>query len=387
MSLLATTNGVIALPVFDQETRGQPRAGLPVTETLLSTLGDNPLRTPSSLADWHISYANLRKEQRNTPLRVDGPPRFPERSDFPPRFSVHILDSFVDVNIKHCVLILHDPGDNEPALRTLALRLQERHKQCAFILLRDDRGLRRKDIEHDRSNLEEADFVEVTRLSRILLVNVVKDCLVAKCRFNPREILLIGNCHGGTTVLAAAASWNEIELGGSVSIGGRMPVLPESYENGKAKTPALVIGGEAFNMSLITLQQIQRTFHQVHVDRWPAPSDEMTKAENMSPLFEFLAHRLGRAEWMKQAVISFGEGYSSYSGLPAHALLDGGGMRGYGSLLILKELMNKIGDEEKRIDPSVKSSFHPHEYKPSAYQPTKQSSGKWHQRVLVLSVL
>lgn len=54
-------------------------------------------------------------------------------------------------------------------------------------------------------------------------------------------------------------------------------------------------------------------------------------------------------EWMRQAIISF----------------DGGGIRGYGSLLIIRALMEKVGIEERRIDPVVKSSFSPCLYKPT----------------------
>lgn len=46
--------------------------------------------------------------------------------------------------------------------------------------------------------------------------------------------------------------------------------------------------------------------------------------------------------------------------------LDGGGIRGYGSLLILKELMRRIGLEERRIDSRAESSFYPGVYKPRA---------------------
>ena len=49
----------------------------------------------------------------------------------------------------------------------------------------------------------------------------------------------------------------------------------------------------------------------------------------------------------------------------ADVVVDGGGIRGYGSLLILRALMEKVGIEERRIDPDVKSSFSPYMYKPT----------------------
>ncbi len=49
----------------------------------------------------------------------------------------------------------------------------------------------------------------------------------------------------------------------------------------------------------------------------------------------------------------------------ADSITDGGGIRGYGSLLILRALMEKVGVEERRIDPTIKSSFSPCMYKPT----------------------
>ena len=43
--------------------------------------------------------------------------------------------------------------------------------------------------------------------------------------------------------------------------------------------------------------------------------------------------------------------------------IDGGGIRGYGSLLILQDLMNKVGEEEKRLQ-DIRSSFAPYKWKP-----------------------
>lgn len=49
----------------------------------------------------------------------------------------------------------------------------------------------------------------------------------------------------------------------------------------------------------------------------------------------------------------------------ADMITDGGGIRGYGSLLILGALMEKVGIEERRMDPAIKSSFSPCMYKPT----------------------
>jgi hypothetical protein len=44
--------------------------------------------------------------------------------------------------------------------------------------------------------------------------------------------------------------------------------------------------------------------------------------------------------------------------------LDNGGIRGYGSLLILKDLMRRVGEFEKKLNSTTESSFYPGIYKP-----------------------
>lgn len=66
----------------------------------------------------------------------------------------------------------------------------------------------------------------------------------------------------------------------------------------------------------------------------------------------------------------------------ANGALDGGGIRGYGSLLILRDLMSKIGDEERRIDREdgpAHSSFSPFPYKPIS-RVVESTSESYHSR-------
>lgn len=44
--------------------------------------------------------------------------------------------------------------------------------------------------------------------------------------------------------------------------------------------------------------------------------------------------------------------------------LDNGGIRGYGSLLVLKDIMRRVGELEKKLDSNTESSFYPGIYKP-----------------------
>ena len=67
-----------------------------------------------------------------------------------------------------------------------------------------------------------------------------------------------------------------------------------------------------------------------------------------------------------QAIISFGQARRSKE-IDRHAdcVTDGGGIRGCGSLLILRALMEKVGIEERRIDSAAKAGFAPCMYEPT----------------------
>lgn len=56
------------------------------------------------------------------------------------------------------------------------------------------------------------------------------------------------------------------------------------------------------------------------------------------------------------------------------SILDGGGIRGYGSLLILQALMNKIGEYEKSLG-ATESSFAPCDYRPTTRRSAAPPSG------------
>ena len=65
--------------------------------------------------------------------------------------------------------------------------------------------------------------------------------------------------------------------------------------------------------------------------------------------------------------------------------VDGGGIRGYGSLLILQALMNKIGEEEKRLNPQIQSSFEPEDYKPTSKKTSVGSDGSEEDKIVATS--
>ncbi|KAL9003436.1 MAG: hypothetical protein Q9188_003686 [Gyalolechia gomerana] len=257
-------------------------------------------------------------------------------------------------------------GGSELSLKNLALDLNQEHPETSFLLLR---GL--ETVPSSNNGYHWADPAGewddgFLKASETILMKVIKASLISNCGFAPRDILVIGHGQGGMAAMAIAALWNDVELGGVVSIEGPLPSYIKSDSTKRIKTPILAMGGSLGNLSSDrALDYIKARFicvdtcilNGVH-DNVPDPKKEWTK-----PLVDFLAHRLRREEWNKQAVLSF----------------DGGGIRGYGSLLIIQNLMNKIGDEERRLDElegrigKTKSSFAPGAYKPIIPNPATNS--------------
>ena len=76
--------------------------------------------------------------------------------------------------------------------------------------------------------------------SRVVLKDIIRDGLMAKCGFPPRDIVVLGHGQGGMAALATIACWNSIEFGGVVSFGGPMPGYAQLPSNVKAKSVALI---------------------------------------------------------------------------------------------------------------------------------------------------
>ena len=248
---------------------------------------------------------SLESELENT-LNIDGPPRFPEKGDFPSSVTVGLLEPDVDAEAHHCVVLLHSYGSNEKALRNVARKLQKNQKDSAFILLRGITPVQGDEDCYHWADQDGAINEGFLAASWLILSTVIKDTLIAKCHFRPREILILGKTQGGMAALAAAAAWGKIELEGVVSLGGPLPAYSQLPDIIKARTPALILGGALGNVTATALQQIQDNFTYVDSDLQPRVDDEIPEAAVIERLRAFFAHRLGREEWKKQAIISFG---------------------------------------------------------------------------------
>lgn len=248
----------------------------------------------------------LRKKQEGLRMNTDGPSRTPVRADFPRALSMIILSPVKPV--EHCIILMHNLTNNEASLEDHAQLLHNKQPESAFILLR---GL--QPIESGNSGYHWADangtpdegFIHT---SRVILEDIIQDGLMAKCGFDPRDIVVLGHGQGGMAALAATASWNCIEFGGVVSLGGPMPGYVQLPSGVKAKTPALIYGGARGDITPAALQQIGETFSFTDHHTLPGGHDTVPLSDKeIAPMLEFFAHRLKREEWKRQAVLSLGK--------------------------------------------------------------------------------
>ena len=275
----------------------------------------SPFSTPSTssssstdgIPNVASAVQDLKRRQEGVYLNSGGSPLFPKRKDFP-ELSITILDRVIDVDVRNCVIILQDHSKAENSLNSLALRLQKALPESVFILLR---ALQSTTSSENATNdvLAEGNGLNTVFLkqSRTILVDVIKNGLIAKCHFSPRDIIILGHCRGGTAALAAMSLWEETEFGGVISIGGAMPPFTSDTLTSKAKTPALILSGELGNVNDTALKKIREHFIYVESDIRRSSNDGIPKAEDMGILLDFFAHRLKAEEWTKQAVISFGK--------------------------------------------------------------------------------
>lgn len=273
------------------------------TNTSVSRGGSSRAISPAGWLKRHCE--ELRKKQEELQTNVRGPSRIPLQSDFPRALSMQIVSPIQPV--ENCILLMHNLANNESSLEGLVQTLKSKQPESAFILLR---GL--QPVEPGNSGYHWADANATVdegfiNTSRVILEDIIQNGLMAKCGFQPRDIVILGHGQGGMAALAATACWNCIEFGGVVSLGGPMPGYVQLPFNVKAKTPVLIYGVARGDITPTALQQIQKTFSFTDHHVPPSEHDTVPESNEIAPLLEFFAHRLRREEWKRQAVISLGK--------------------------------------------------------------------------------
>lgn len=129
--------------------------------------------------------------------------------------------------------------------------------------------------------------------TRLLLDKVIREGLMDKCGYKPREIIIFGFGQGGMAGLQAAAELESEELGGVISIGGRLPASL-SLKSQKNRTPVLIC--RASRASAVTdgaVSKLKDAFEFVEIRDWKKNGDGMpSNRDEMMPIMQFLARRL-----------------------------------------------------------------------------------------------
>ena len=160
---------------------------------------------------------------------------------------------------------------------------------------------------------------ESTELLRIL----IKEVLVEKCGYTPREIVIFGFGQGGMVALStarksclsnmkprqchctnhiytvaiqssAAEDSSNSELGGVISIGAPVPSEAPAALVSKCKTPVLVCAGSDRSAVTSTAEdKLKRLFEFLEVKRYRKSGDSMpSNRDEMMPIMQFFSRRL-----------------------------------------------------------------------------------------------
>lgn len=129
--------------------------------------------------------------------------------------------------------------------------------------------------------------------TRLVLDKIIREGLIGKCGYKPREVVIFGFGQGGMVGLQAAVELENEELGGVVSIGGRLP-SSVSLKTKKSRTPVLIC--RAAKASAVTdsaVSKLKDAFEFVEIKDWKKNGDGMpSNRDEMMPVMQFFARRL-----------------------------------------------------------------------------------------------
>ncbi|KAL4805978.1 Alpha/Beta hydrolase protein [Aspergillus unguis] len=147
------------------------------------------------------------------------------------------------------------------------------------------------------------------KTSKLLLRDVIRDVLVAKCGYTLREILVLGFGQGGMAALVAGEELLGLELGtgaegqargkelgGIISIGATYPLslAGKSKREKKSRTPILILSGR--DSEVVTESATKRTkdvYEFVETHEYKRRGDTMPRSrEEMLPVMQFFGRRL-----------------------------------------------------------------------------------------------
>ncbi|CAO2647130.1 Nn.00g080520.m01.CDS01 [Neocucurbitaria sp. VM-36] len=229
------------------------------------------------------------------------PGQLPKKVDFPSSVHLSITPPPASQPPTNVLILLHGLGDTNASFTKLGQQLNLPETACIALqapnpLPFDLGGFHwGDDMIFDQKTGEmdvDSGFKAATRL---LVDTVIRQCLIGKCGYTAREIMIFGFAQGGMVGLQAATELDGDELGGVVSIGGALSLsLPLENLSKKCKTPVLVckaLRGSAVTDSAVS--KLKDAFQYVEVKEWKKNRDGMPASrEEMLPIMQFFARRL-----------------------------------------------------------------------------------------------
>jgi predicted esterase len=296
----------------------RPNQGGVVHEHSLSqvTSGPRPTSAGSIQVQSELSVQlahqleTLQENQKSVPQTTSGPQTYPNDAAFREHFPFAVFEDFrpgEDANISKVILALHDYGQDENSLRNFADQ-HLREPDTLYILLRGvhSTGDAINSFHWaDSADSPNGSFIAASRK----ILDLICGVLIRGSNISPSHIVLFGQGQGGMAALSVAASWNKVEFGGVISIGGPIPdhfSLPLSGQP-NIRTPALVIGGELGGVNATAKSRIKSMIMHVDVHLEGDTTDHLPNSVGeITILQEFLEHRLRKTEWMKPSVLTLG---------------------------------------------------------------------------------
>lgn len=136
---------------------------------------------------------------------------------------------------------------------------------------------------------------------------VINGVLIEKCHYSPRDVMILGFGQGGMVGLLLAALKPEMEFGGVISIGGRLPSLSSSAGS-KVRTPVVILGGSrSTQVTRSAVDALKARFVDVEYVKWAKAGDSMPgNREEMMPIMRFFARRLRSRAGVPEGAVEVG---------------------------------------------------------------------------------
>lgn len=202
--------------------------------------------------------------------------------------------------MRHAIVLLLPGWALEGSEDVWAREIGNRQPGADIIVIRSPQWTERNE------STENLGLPELLTEHRDLLMTFTKSILISEGGLSPRELVLIGYCHGAKVALAIAAIWDDEELGGVVMIESlRLTHLEvPQIRVRRSKTAVLVVRGATGSRDSLAMQELRSNFDTVDIciletmERALIDADETKKA-----LLKFLGHRL-RDEWRIALLLS-----------------------------------------------------------------------------------